>query len=298
MAPRTSNRTRAVVNPLKPMKPFSTACQLISAGIICICGPNVLAQSLFSDSFNYAPGSTLGGSTNVGNNTAWSGGNAVLSISSSQLSYPGLQQAAGNDLVYTSGVSASTTYNTFAAVNSGSVYYSFLIDCTTLPTANNYLTALNASPTTPGGSSDQLSTYAGASGTGWKLGVRTSGGGSGAAYSGTLALNTTYFIVEELTFGSPSVANLYVDPVPGGAQPGTATATQSTATVLAGISDVGFKAQSTASTGDFDFGSLLIAQDWADVTPAAVPEPNTVALLGGGLVLLQAAWRRRHSHRS
>jgi hypothetical protein len=57
------------------------------------------------------------------------------------------------------------------------------------------------------------------------------------------------------------------------------------------VADIGFKVQSTAATGDFDIGNLLVAQDWADVTPAtATPEPSTFALLGGSLL---AAWNIR-----
>jgi hypothetical protein len=277
----------------------------VAAGIMSVCSQNVHAQLLFSEAFNYTPASTLGGNVNPGNTTAWSGGNAVLSIGGSQLTYSGLQEAAGNDLLYTSGVSSSTSLNTFSAVSGASgdsIYYSFLIDCTTLPTANNYLTSLNASPTTPGGSSDDLAIYAGTPSAGtWKIGVRTDGGGSGGVYSGALSLNTTYFVVAELTYGTtsvtdPSVANLFVDPVPGGSQPGTPTATQSTTTALTAISDVGFKAQSSASAGDFTFDNLLIGDTWGDVTPMATPEPSTFALLGGSLV---GAWslRRRQAAR-
>ena len=202
----------------------------------------------------------------------------------------------GNELVYTSLGSGSTSYNTYTAITSGSIYYSFLIDCTTLPTANEYISALNPGTTTPGGSSDDLSLYVGASGSGWKVGVRTTGGGTGANYSGTLSLNTTYLVVGELTLGSAPVANLFVDPTPGGAQPGTPTATQSTATAINSVDDVGFKVQSTTATGNFDIGNLLIGTDWADVTPAsAVPEPDSLALLGGGLLLLRAAWHRFQS---
>ena len=262
--------------------------------LVSVCCQSARAQLLFSDAFNYTPGTTLGGNVNSGNSTAWSGGNAVLSIGGTELTYPGLQEPAGNDLVYTSGVTASTTYNTFSAVNSGSIYYSFLIDCTTLPTANNYLTSLNASPTVPGGSGDDLAMYAGASGAGWKIGVRTSGGGSGAVYGTALTLGTTYLVVGELTYGSPSVASLYVNPTPGGSQPAP-NATQSTATVLTAVSDVGFKAQSAATAGAFIFDNLLIGQDWASVTPSAVPEPSAFTLLGGSLVAAWTLYRRRRA---
>jgi hypothetical protein len=95
-----------------------------------------------------------------------------------------------------------------------------------------------------------------------------------------------------LTLGSAPVANLYVDPTPGAGQPGTPTATQSTATAINSVDDVGFKVQSVTTTGDFDVGNLLIAQDWADVTPpAAVPEPSTYALFGLGSLV--AAWQLR-----
>jgi len=267
--------------------------KLVAIAATCLAFQSVHAQLLFSEGFNYTPGTGLASKVNPGNSVAWTGGNtSELQIGSSPLAYAGLQLLPGNDLVYTSSGSGSTSYDTYSAVTSGSIYYSFLIDCTALPTANNYISALNPGTTTPGGSTDALSTYVGASGTGWKIGVRTTGGGSGAVYSSALSLNTTYFIVEELTLGSAPVVNLYVDPTPGGSQPGTPTATQSTATAINSVDDAAFKIQSVTTTGNFDIGNLLIAPDWADVTPQAAPEPSTLALAGLGLLGLVARFRR------
>ena len=145
---------------------------------------------------------------------------------------------------------------------------------------------------------DDLSTYVGASGTGgWKIGVRTIGGGSGAQYSTTLAANTTYFVVEELALGSTSVASIYVDPLPGGTQPGRPTPLSPQRPPLPRWMMWVSKPSRPTTTGNFDIGNLLIGTDWASVTPAAVPEPSSLALLGGGLVLAQMA-RGRFQKRS
>jgi hypothetical protein len=264
------------------------------AGIVTTCCQTASAQLLFSEPFNYTPGSSLANSMNPGGNSWVNGSSSELQIGSSQLSYAGLQQAAGNDLVYTSSGSASSSINTYTAVTSGNIYYSFVIDCTTLPTANEYVTSLNGSTAAPGGSSDDLATYVGTSGAGsgqWKVGIRTTGGGSGASYVTGLNPNQNYLVVEELTLGSAPVANVWVDPVPGAAQP-AAGATQSTATAINSVDDIGYKVQSVTSTGNFDISSVLIGETWGDVTPASSPEPNTLSLVGGGLVVLQMARRR------
>jgi hypothetical protein len=263
----------------------------IAAGLVCASAVTARAQLVFGDAFNYTPGIGLVNQVNPGNSIAWTGGNnAELQIGSSQLTYSGLLEQPGNELVYTSLGSGSTSYNTYSAVTSGSIYYSFLIDCTTLPTANQYISALNAGVATPSGSSDAMALYVGASGTGWKMGVRTTGGGSGAVYSSMLSLNQTYLMVGELTLGSAPSVSLFVDPTPGGSQP-AANATQTTATAINSVDDIGFKVQTATTTGNFDIGPILIGQSWASVTPAlATPEPSTFVLLGGSLL---AAWQLR-----
>jgi hypothetical protein len=264
----------------------------LAVAAACLAAQCAQAQ-LFQEGFNYTPGSTLGGNVNPGSGVAWGpGGSTTLQIGGSALTYPGLQELAGNDLQYTSGVTATSDVNTYTAVTSGNIFYSFLIDCTTLPTANNYISALNGGTTGPGGGADLLSLYVGSvTGGGYKIGVRTTGGGTGAAYGATtLQLNTTYLVVGELTLGSAPVANLYLDPTPGAAQP-AASATQTTTTAINSVADVGFKAQSSASAGDFFIGNVQIGTTWESVTEP-VPEPGTLGLAAVALLGWALRYRR------
>src|SRR3974377_2038158 len=99
--------------------------------------PNAQATLFFSDGFNYGTGGlgTVGSSPNG----PWTGRNANLAVTSGNLTYSGLDDLGGNQLTVTSGVSAGTVAANFngSAITSGTVYYSFLADCTALPTANN-----------------------------------------------------------------------------------------------------------------------------------------------------------------
>lgn len=118
---------------MKLLNPILSA--VASIGIVSLCCQSAHAQLLFSEGFNYTPGGELGGNVNPGSGVAWSGGNSDLAIGSGQSTYAGLQQQTGYDMIVTSPSSGgNSTVNTYSAVTSGSIYYSFLIDCTTLPT--------------------------------------------------------------------------------------------------------------------------------------------------------------------
>ena len=244
------------------------------------------AQLLFSEAFNYDPG-VLGGNVNPGNSTAWSAGNSGLTIVAGNLTYAGLADQGGNELQIANG-SAGTIFNTFANQTSGQVYYSFLFNPTAADSANNYFTALNPGTSTPNGGSDAINAYFYGDG---HIRLRAAAQSATAGTGPVLTLGTTYLIVEEIDL-TAKTANLWVDPDAstfGGTAP-TATATLSGITATA-VDNIGFKAQSAAG-GPYLVDNLLIGTTWADVTPAAAPEPSTLALAGVGLLGLAARFRR------
>jgi hypothetical protein len=269
---------------------------LIAVGACALIIQNAHATPLFSDGFNYTVGDFLGaGSTTPPWNLQSSTAGSQLSISSPNLTYSGLQDLGGNALTVNSGVLSDRSYAALSsAVTSGSVYYSFLIECTALPTSNSYLTALTPS-TTPGPNgtaTDAIDLYAKNSGAGWVLGTRTAG--VSASYESTvLSLSTVYFGVLKYTFnGSTPTAQLFLSPTPGGTEPGTASVTLTGTAAVANISDVGFRAQATGVVGNFVFDNVVVGTTWEDVTQP-VPEPATFALAGLGMLGLVLARRMR-----
>jgi PEP-CTERM motif len=244
---------------------------------------NANAQLLFSEGFNYTPGNDLQGLVNPGGNM-WTGGNSGLTIGTGDLTYSGLQNISVNDLSVAWG-SGGASINTFANVTSGSVYYSFLLDVTTAPGANDYITSLNPGTTAPGGSADALAIYDDPSGTtGGEIGLRTAGESTTHVGSSlAMALNTTYLVVAQYNFTTASTS-LWLDPTIGGSQPAPTLILAGSGTVTS-IDDLGYKTQAT--TGDFLIDNVLVGETWNDVTPIApVPEPSTFALAGAGLGLM------------
>jgi hypothetical protein len=257
------------------------------------------ATLLFEDGFNYTAGAL--GSSDVSpsglSGNAWGGGNSHITVVSGDLTYSGLEDLGGNSLQDVWSTGAGSVFNTYSDQNSGSIFYSFLLDTTTAPGSSTYLTALNPGTGSPNGSTDALQVDVASATGGYEVGLRTPGKSITFDTATVLSLNTTYLIVAEYTFGtsSTSLASLFVDPVPGGSQPTAAVTLAGNGTVT-DIDDVGFKSQ-TGTTGTFLIDNILIGTTWSDVTPQATPEPASLSLVLAGMGALGFAARYRRARK-
>ncbi len=275
-----------------PIRRISSISRSLVVPVICLALQNAGATLLFTDGFNYGAGGLNASDVSPAglSGNAWSSGSSHITVVSGNLTYSGLQDLGPNEVQDVWGVSAGSVVNTYANQTSGSIYYSFLLDCTTAPSATTFLTALNPGTGAPNGSSDALQVGVAPNVGGFQVGLRTPGVGSINLASSVLSLNTTYLIVAEYTFGTPGSATLYLDPIPGASQP-TANVTLAGNGTVTAIDDIGFKAQSSGTTGTFLLDNVMVGTTWGDVTP--VPEPSVFALAGLGLFGWVAGFRRR-----
>ena len=63
------------------------------------------------------------------------------------------------------------------------------------------------------------------------------------------------------------------------------------------IDDVGFKAQTSGTTGTFQIDNVLIGTAWGDVTAQAVPEPGSLSLVLAGVASLGLTTRFRRTRK-
>ncbi len=231
---------------------------------------NANASLWFADGITGTVGSKLG------DTAPYSSGSSQIIIANGNLTYTNLADLGGHEFTI-AGTSASSTYCQFnsSAITSGSVYYSFLLECTTQPGATaSYLTDVNTTAAI-GGSSDAMNIYTKSSETGYVLGIRKNSASTTFAVSPTvLSLNTTNLIVLKYTFNGGTgddTVTLYINPTPGLPEP-TPEVTLTGGTDATGLQYLGWKSQSSGTSGGaWVFDTLRVASTWTEAVPAAPP---------------------------
>jgi hypothetical protein len=203
------------------------------------------------------------------------------SNSGNSLSYTGLQASAGNRINLTS--TGTEDINKPFVPGGTTAYMSFLLNVqnTTGLTSGNYFTGFGQSA----GASVNLFlprvyTKAGTTPGTFQLGIMNTTGGVGAVptYTSTEYLpGTTLFVVVKVSstaVGGVINASLWVNPVPGAAEP-AATITNSGGTSTwptAGIQSMFLRqayAAANGNTGNLELDEIRTGTTWASVTPAA-----------------------------
>ena len=254
--------------------------------VLTILSLNAFAQAF--EAFNFT------GLANANGWTTHSGtAGQILAVttpsgSGNSLSYPGLAASVGNRIELNS--TWSEDINKPIAIPGTTGYFSFLLNVlntTGLTAAGNYFIgfAASAGATNVTIFFPRLHIKLGTTPNTFQLGIlNTSGGTVSISYAPTeYPLNSTLFVVAKATAtapGSPITASLWVNPIPGAAEPAAAVTNSSgTSTwATAGIQSIFLR--QAAGTGNYEIDEIRAGDTWASVTPgsaASCVSYNTIA---------------------
>ncbi|MFM2082962.1 MAG: hypothetical protein RL380_1653, partial [Verrucomicrobiota bacterium] len=202
--------------------------------------------------------------------------------------------------------SSSRTYyrSIGASLASGSVYFSFLLNVSTNPTTSDEIMG-ELIPAVAGGSypanpttNDPLTLHAqqGADTSHFNLGIQSLGGA--VSWTSTnLAVSTDYLVVLQFTFGAGQPCQLFINPIPGTAQPAASvTVTKGATAEPANLGTVLFWESSTNTTGAFRYDVLRVDASWGNVTPVIGSQATTnppamrVLFLGNSLLGISSSY--------
>jgi len=276
------------------------------------------ADASGSGGTTYTVGGNLVGQTDAQGQTWFQAGSALPAavIASGNLSYSGLAPSVGNSVSLIPQNNIADRFAIGASINSGTLYYSFLLRVpdigTTLGAGGGFIAGFN---NTGAASQTGSPTVLGA-----RVLMRNVGGGSGfniglskASSNGSdFQFDTTAFTtgdtvlivgaydINVLATAGDDSSRMWINPNAadfGAVSAPAATLTASTGAdmITAGSiqSFLFYQRPNTLYPNQMIVDELRIGTSWADVTPA-VPEPGVAALGGLGLFAMISLYRRRH----
>lgn len=203
--------------------------------------------------------------------------------------------------IFRAGNSSRTYYRTLGAqLTNGSVYCSFLMNVVTNPATTDEILC-ELIPAIAGGTypanpstNDAVSLHArmGTDSTHFNLGVQSLGGAISWA-TNSLADNTDYLIVFQFSFGPGQTSQLFINPVPGAAQPGaSAVAAKGAASEPANLGTILFWESSSNTTCAASYDVMRVDTNWANVIPTATTAlpVQRVLFLGNSLLGISASY--------
>ncbi len=243
---------------------------LICLGIAAL---NSWGQLLY-EPFNYTPDAVNGIAQQSGG--VWvriNSGDSIL-VTGGNLTYAGLPASTGNKISYDG--TGSDNYRAFAAQTSGTVYFSFILNVSSLGSLNTtgtYFTGLiqTASTSAFGGT---VWTRQSATAGKFNVGVSTRSNSAVSWLASDLDPGTSYFIVaayEIITGAGNDIAKIWLNTAAiGGAEPAPdATSVVGTDLGAAGIERILLRQDAATTTPFINMDEIRVGTTWADVTPSA-----------------------------
>ncbi|MCD9853451.1 T9SS type A sorting domain-containing protein [Epilithonimonas sp. JDS] len=192
-----------------------------------------------------------------------------LAVTAGSLSYSGLAASAGNKVAFDgAGIDAAKA---FTQQTSGTVYYSFLLNVSSLGSLNTtggYLTGLNEGTTTNFGAT----VWTRSSGVGYNIGINPRTTVANTAWSSSVqTVGTTVLVVisYQIVAGSSNdVVKMWINPTPGGTEPAATLSATNTGTDLLNLNRIFIRQDATTTTPFVEMDELRVGTTWASVTPA------------------------------
>jgi hypothetical protein len=239
------------------------------------------AQLLMYEPFNYTPSVTNG--INAQSSGLWTNlntGDSIL-VADGSLSYSGLAASVGNKVKYDG--AGVDNYRSFTTQTSGKIYYSFIVNLTSLGSLNTIGSyAINLLENNSTGNFGACVWFKASSTTGkYNIGLSLRSTSTPVYHSIDLDLNTNYFIVvnyEMINGIGNDISKLWFNPTQFGGNDPTPTISQTNGLNGVNVTDFAnnvsriLMRQAAGTTTPFlEIDEIRVGTSWESVTPCATP---------------------------